>query len=281
MRRIGRTRYGHATFPESVSPGRRRAGRELFRDRNRQPRRARMDAPPAGARAVGGVPARRGHGRPYRRHVDFVRRISTGVGTTSRSRAAAPRSTRPGTFRGRVPTDDPSVNFHVAAQAIAYVRSLLSYIAGAENRRCSSAYRLVHTWQRRLPQSNRDARRRHRRCPRRRYRRPDAHPRTVALLPPPSSVRGLLHDRATTRGRHVLRSPCRLVPNPKTRSIWAGRADRLVRPREARRLIADWGEPEACWYTGGHMGFLGPFRPAPRLPRLRRRRYRRRPLRAA
>ena len=43
---------------------------------------------------------------------------------------------------------------------------------------------------------------------------------------------------------------------PQTRSIWAGRADRLVRPSQVRRLVAHWGDPDVCWYAGGHMGFL-------------------------
>jgi surfactin synthase thioesterase subunit len=38
--------------------------------------------------------------------------------------------------------------------------------------------------------------------------------------------------------------------------IWAGRADRLVRPSEVARLAAHWGGTEICWYAGGHMGFL-------------------------
>ncbi len=44
--------------------------------------------------------------------------------------------------------------------------------------------------------------------------------------------------------------------NLKVRSIWAGTADRLVRPTQVRRLSTHWGEPEVCWYAGGHMGFL-------------------------
>ena len=38
--------------------------------------------------------------------------------------------------------------------------------------------------------------------------------------------------------------------------IWAGRADRLVRPSQVERLAAHWGGSEVCWYSGGHMGFL-------------------------
>ena len=46
------------------------------------------------------------------------------------------------------------------------------------------------------------------------------------------------------------------VQSPTTRSIWAGRADRLVRPTQVRRLAAHWDNPDVSWYAGGHMGFL-------------------------
>ena len=46
------------------------------------------------------------------------------------------------------------------------------------------------------------------------------------------------------------------TPTTVTRCIWAGRADRLVRPSQVARLVAHWGNPDVCWYAGGHLGFL-------------------------
>jgi hypothetical protein len=53
-------------------------------------------------------------------------------------------------------------------------------------------------------------------------------------------------------------SPLALTPRVpmQGRFIYVGIADRLVRPRdEATRLWRDWGQPEICWYPGGHTWF--------------------------
>ena len=47
------------------------------------------------------------------------------------------------------------------------------------------------------------------------------------------------------------------IPETKVRRIWAGLADRLVRPEQVARLVAHWGIDDASWYVGGHIGFLG------------------------
>ena len=43
-----------------------------------------------------------------------------------------------------------------------------------------------------------------------------------------------------------------LVPKEK-RFIYAGIADRVVRPDQARALWRHWGRPEILWYSGGHV----------------------------
>jgi len=47
------------------------------------------------------------------------------------------------------------------------------------------------------------------------------------------------------------------APTTPVRRIWAGRADRLVRPDQVERLAAFWGTPPVAWYQGGHLGFFG------------------------
>ncbi|MGO8870081.1 MAG: alpha/beta hydrolase family protein [Acidimicrobiales bacterium] len=47
---------------------------------------------------------------------------------------------------------------------------------------------------------------------------------------------------------------------PKTprerRFVFAGYGDRLSTPGQARRLWTYWDEPEICWYSGDHVGYL-------------------------
>ncbi len=62
---------------------------------------------------------------------------------------------------------------------------------------------------------------------------------------------------ATPIGRMI--SPLALTPRVPMRGrfIYAGIADRLVRPRDqVTRLWEQWGRPEICWYPGGHTGFF-------------------------
>ncbi len=46
-------------------------------------------------------------------------------------------------------------------------------------------------------------------------------------------------------------------PSTPVRRIFAGRADRLVRPEQVARLIDHWRVADPLWYRGGHIGFLG------------------------
>lgn len=60
---------------------------------------------------------------------------------------------------------------------------------------------------------------------------------------------------------HVV-SPLAMIPKvPKGRRfIFAGIADRVVRPGQPRALWRHWGEPEIEWFSGGHV--LGMMNPA-------------------
>jgi hypothetical protein len=53
---------------------------------------------------------------------------------------------------------------------------------------------------------------------------------------------------------HVV-SPLALAPLPprERRFIYAGVADRVVKPYQARALWRHWGEPEIHWFSGGHV----------------------------
>lgn len=46
------------------------------------------------------------------------------------------------------------------------------------------------------------------------------------------------------------------LPATSVRRIYAGRADRLVRPDQVARLVEHWELEDAHWYTGGHIGFM-------------------------
>ena len=160
-----------------------------------------------------------------------------------------------GRFEVAFPSDDLAVNLHAAAQAIADIRSLLSHIATCEEPAMLFGISL------------------------------GAYVATaVAALEPTLAgvivgvpvvdISDLMRTHAPSRFLHhpLFDDFCAIaqqlegvtsalaLPAPaqrsRTRSIWAGRADRLVRPSQVRRLIAHWGDPEVCWYAGGHMGFL-------------------------
>jgi pimeloyl-ACP methyl ester carboxylesterase len=153
------------------------------------------------------------------------------------------------------PTDDPAVNLHAAAQAIADVRALLSYITTCEEPAMLFGISLGAY----------------------------VAAAVAALEPtltgvivgvPVVDISDLMRTHAPSRFLHHPRFAdfCTIaqqlegvtsalalpapVQSPLTRSIWAGRADRLVRPSQVRRLIARWGDPQVCWYAGGHMGFV-------------------------
>ncbi|HMK63113.1 MAG TPA: alpha/beta fold hydrolase [Acidimicrobiales bacterium] len=159
-----------------------------------------------------------------------------------------------GRFTLAFPNDDPAGNLHGAAQAIADVRALLGYIAARDERvvlfglslgayvaaavaalEPALAGVVVGVPVVDIP----DLLRTHAPA---RYER---HPRftelheVASLLDPVTSPLGL--------------SP----PATPVRRIWAGRADRLVRPSQVERLAAHWDTPAISWYQGGHLGFFG------------------------
>jgi pimeloyl-ACP methyl ester carboxylesterase len=158
-----------------------------------------------------------------------------------------------GRFTMAFPNEDPALNLHGASQAIADVRALLAYIEDRGERAvlcglslggyvAAAAAALEPTlagivvgvpvvdiadlMQTHTPQ-------RFARHPRR-----DEFFDIAVTLDPVTSPVGLA------------------VPSVPIRRIWAGRADRLVQPRQVRRLAAHWDPSDVSWYQGGHLGFL-------------------------
>jgi hypothetical protein len=158
-----------------------------------------------------------------------------------------------GRFAVAFPTDEPTVNFHAAAQAIADVRALLGYI-GAHHERsvlfgislggyvAASVAALEPTLA------------------------------GVILGIPVVDIADLMRTHAPPRFVHhpafaefcaiagrldAVTSPLGLpTPEVAVRRVWAGRADRLVQPQHVERLVSHWGGPDVCWYAGGHLGFV-------------------------
>jgi pimeloyl-ACP methyl ester carboxylesterase len=159
-----------------------------------------------------------------------------------------------GRFEVAFPSEDPTKNFHAAAQAIADVRALLAYIASVHERSVLFGISLgayvaaaVAALEPTLAGvivgvpvvDIADLMRTH--APPRFTNHPAFAEfcTTAATLDAVTSALGLPQPDASLSKR-----------------IWAGRADRLVRPPQVGRLAAHWGDPEMCWYAGGHMGFL-------------------------
>jgi pimeloyl-ACP methyl ester carboxylesterase len=160
-----------------------------------------------------------------------------------------------GRFEIAFPTDDASVNLHAATQAIADVRALLAYIASLGERAVLFGISLgayvaasVASLEPGLagvivgvPVVDIAELMRTHAPPRFLH-----HPRFVEFCSLASKLDGVTSALA-------LPAP---APELATRRIWAGRADRLVRRSQVRRLVAHWGSPEVCWYAGGHVGFI-------------------------
>ncbi len=182
-----------------------------------------MDAAPDRARAVDRVPARRGYGRPARRH-------------------------------GGVPGEDPTKNFHAAAQAVADVRALLAYIDSCHERALLFGISLGAYVAGAVAA---------------------LEPALAGVIvgvpvvdiaslmrthaPPRFTRHPAFEDFCTTAAKLDTVTSALGLPTPDRslpKRIWAGRADRLVRPSEVMRLAAHWGDTEVGWYAGGHMGFL-------------------------
>jgi len=159
-----------------------------------------------------------------------------------------------GRFTLAFPSDDPAGNFHGASQAIADVRALLAYIAARGEPTILFGLSLgayVAAAVAALEPSITG----------------------VILGVPVVDIPELLRTHAPARfARHPrFGDLCELAnhldpvtsplgyPPPATpvRRIWAGRADRLVRPEQVQRLVDHWNTPPVSWYQGGHLGFFG------------------------
>lgn len=256
MRRVGRTRFGHATYASPYSPGADVPGATRFaRDTDNHVVHAWMLRQNVRAPWVVCLHGA-GMGDPLADLFAFraahLHRCGFNVAIPVLPHHG-PRGA--GRFEVAFPTDDPAVNLHAAAQAIADVRALLSHIATTEEPAVLFGISLGAY----------------------------VAAAVAALEPtlagvivgvPVVDISDLMRTHAPSRFLHhpLFADFCTIAqelegitsalalpapaPRPGTRSIWAGRADRLVRPAQVRRLIAHWGGPEVCWYAGGHMGFL-------------------------
>jgi hypothetical protein len=254
-RRVGRTRFGHATYPspyrpEPDVPGALRFERET--DNHvvhawllRQTVRAPWVVCLHGA----------GMGDPLADMVAFratrLRRCGFNVAIPVLPHHG-PRGA--GRFEVAFPGEDPTKNFHAAAQAIADVRALLAYIDSCHERSVLFGISLGAY----------------------------VAAAVAALEPtlagvivgvPAVDIADLMRTHAPPRfARHpafaefcataakldAVTSALGLPPPEDSlpKRIWAGRADRLVRPSQVSRLAEHWGGAEVCWYAGGHIGFL-------------------------
>lgn len=165
-----------------------------------------------------------------------------------------------GRFAVGFPTDDPVMNFHGTAQAIADVRAVLVAIEQREEPAMLFAISLGGYVAAAVAGL-------------------EPAVRGVVVGVPVVDLAALVRRHAPGRfARHPLFEPmCDVsaslesycspldlpVPRTPVRRVWAGRADRLVRPDQVERLIERWDGAPTYWYQGGHMGFLG-------LPQVRR-----------
>ena len=256
MRRVGRTRFGHATYPSPYRPDPHIPGAARFaRDTDNHVVHAWMLRQTVRAPWVVCLHGA-GMGDPLADLFAFraahLHRCGFNVAIPVLPHHG-PRGA--GRFEVAFPTDDPAVNLHAATQAIADVRALLSFIARGEEPVALFGISLGAY----------------------------VAAAVAALEPtlagvivgvPVVDIADLMFTHAPSRFLHhpLFADFCTIaqqlegvtsalalpapVPSPKTRSIWAGRADRLVRPTQVRRLAAYWDNPDVCWYAGGHMGFL-------------------------
>jgi pimeloyl-ACP methyl ester carboxylesterase len=256
MRRVGRTRFGHATYaspylPDAGVPGAARFARDT--DNHvvhawvlRQTARAPWVVCLHGA----------GMGDPLADMFAFRAAYLHSCGFNVAIPVLPHHGPRgAGRFEVAFPSEDPALNLHAAAQAIADVRALLAYIDTCNEPAVLFGISLGAY----------------------------VAAAVAALEPalagvivgvPVVDIADLMRTHAPPRFLHhpLFADFCAISQQldhvtsalglpaptlrPGTRSIWAGRADRLVRPVQVRRLATQWGDPEVCWYAGGHMGFL-------------------------
>jgi pimeloyl-ACP methyl ester carboxylesterase len=152
------------------------------------------------------------------------------------------------------PGDDPTLNLHGASQAVADVRAMLAYIANRGEHAVLYGLSLGGYVAAAVAALE-----------------PDLAGIVVGV--PVVDMADLMRTHTPARfARHprydeffdlVLRldpvtSPVGLPsPSVPVRRIWAGRADRLVRPDQVTRLREHWDMPPVSWYQGGHLGFFG------------------------
>lgn len=253
-RRVGRTRFGHATYPSPYRPDPDLPGAERFYEATdnhtvhawmlRQAVRAPWVVCLHGA----------GMGDPLADIVAFragwLHRHGFNVAIPVLPHHG-PRGT--GRFAVAFPTDDPAVNFHAATQAIADVRALLGYIDEHHEPAVLFGISLGGYVAASVAAL-------------------EPNLAGVILGIPVVDIADLMRTHAPPRFVHhpAFAEFCALagrldsvtsalglpIPRADVRRIWAGRADRLVRPPHVERLVSHWGGPEVCWYSGGHVGFL-------------------------
>jgi pimeloyl-ACP methyl ester carboxylesterase len=254
-RRVGRTRFGHATYPspyrpEPDVPGASRFEREtdnhivhawLLRQTVRAPWVVCLHGAGMGDPLADMVAFRAA--RLHRSGFNVAIPVLPHHG---------PRGA--GRFEVAFPGEDPTKNFHAAAQAVADVRALLAYIDSCHERSVLFGISLGAYVAGAVAALE-----------------PDLAGVIVGI--PVVDIASLMRTHAPPRfTRHpAFEQFCTIaakldsvtsalgLPPPDDslpKRIWAGRADRLVRPSEVKRLAAHWGGTEICWYAGGHMGFL-------------------------
>lgn len=158
-----------------------------------------------------------------------------------------------GRFTMAFPGEDPALNLHGASQAIADVRALLAYITARGERAVLFGLSLggyVAAAAAALE--------------------PELAGIVVGV--PVVDIADLMRTHTPARfARHPrynefcdladrlepVTSPVGLPPpSVPVLRIWAGRADRLVRPAQVNRLREHWGAPPVSWYQSGHLGFF-------------------------
>jgi hypothetical protein len=254
-RRVGRVWIGHATFaspyrPDATFPGATRYQEHTLNDTAhawmlRQPKPAPWIVCLHGA----------GMGDPFADMFAF-RAVSLHQAGFNIAIPVLPHHgpRGAGRFTLAFPGDDPAVNLHGAAQAIADVRALLAYITERDERAVLCGMSLGSYVAAGVSGLE-----------------PGLAGVVVGI--PVVDIPELLRTHAPPRFAHhprfeelyevscridAVTSPIKLgVPATDVRRIWAGLADRLVRPSQVARLVEHWGLDDASWYPGGHIGFLG------------------------
>jgi pimeloyl-ACP methyl ester carboxylesterase len=253
-RRVGRISFGHATYPSPYSPDASLPGAvRFFSDTDNRTVHAwmlRQVSPAPWVVCVHGA----GMGDPLADIVAFraARLHSAGFNVAIPVLPHhGPRGA--GRFEVAFPTDDPTMNLHAAAQAIADVRAMLAHIAARGERAVVYGISLGGYVAASVAALE-----------------PDLAGVIVGV--PVVDIAHLMRTHAPPRflGNARFAEFCSVAgvldgvtsalalptPVPAARGIWAGRADRLVRPSQVARLAAHWGNPDVCWYAGGHLGFL-------------------------